>query len=160
MDLRIVKSSGPLLSRVRRFQLEVVSDDCTPLYKSQPHCSQVVDVMRDLGFVPVRPTRCTPIFPRHKANHFCEMEILFVQASRAPEQVALDDPLLFYHNIHLNGCDGVFAARHSREVERAPPAGKAVAKLGNFKVRGYGNFFGPGYLSTCLLYTSDAADDM
>ena len=148
MDLRVARSGGPLLSRVRRFQLEVISDDCSPLYTGQPRCSHVVSTMRGLGFVPVRPTPCTPIFPRDRANHYCEMEILFVQATREPEQAVLDAPFLFYHNIALNGCVGSFPARESGEMQRNPPEGKAVARLGQLQVPGYGRYHGAGFISS------------
>jgi hypothetical protein len=41
-DLRVALTGGPQLrTRVRRLLLEVIGDECAPLYKGQPRCSQV-----------------------------------------------------------------------------------------------------------------------
>jgi len=147
MDLRVVQSGGPFLSRVRRFQLEVISDDCTPLYTGQPRCSHVVQTMAGLGFIPVRPTPCTPRFPRERVTHHCELEVVFVQEKREPEQAARDAPFLFYHNIAINGCVGAFFARQLANLTKRPPGGRAVARLGHVWVKGHGSYLGAGYLS-------------
>lgn len=135
MDLDVVRSGGPLLSRVLRVAMEVVADDCRPIYLGQPRCSHVMTTMRRLGFVPASHTPCTPPFPRRKANHLCELEVLFVQARRfsppaaptRPSSSSLASPLaspppinsteaatrlladhgpfLMYHNINSHGCD-------------------------------------------------------
>ena len=60
MDLEVFKSGGQMLSHVRRVQLEVISDDCKPVYQHQPTCSTVVEELRMLGFVPLTPLPCTP----------------------------------------------------------------------------------------------------
>lgn len=64
MDLAIVRSGGSMLRRLRRVQLEVVSDDCRPVYEAQPTCSAVVEEMARLGFVPLAPVPCAPSMPR------------------------------------------------------------------------------------------------
>lgn len=136
MDLEVVRSGGPLLHRVRRVALEVVCDDCSELYASQPRCSEVLRQMERFGFVPVAPTPCSPSFQRVRSNSACELEVLFVRASprrvaddlatgregrhgrprphvpaseHSAEQaarVARHAEFLKFHKLHLNGCTG------------------------------------------------------
>lgn len=82
MDLAIVQSGGAEgLAMVRRVLLEVVSDDCAPVYTQQPTCSEVVAAMAALGFAPLTPLPCTPALSRGpRANHRCELEYVFVNA--------------------------------------------------------------------------------
>jgi FkbM family methyltransferase len=64
MDLRVVLSGGSLLRRhVRHMVLEVVGDECAPLYHGQPRCSHVVKRLAAEGFEPPTPVQCRTAFP-------------------------------------------------------------------------------------------------
>jgi len=116
MDLEVVKSGGELLrSHVRRIGLEVVSDDCNVLYEHQPKCSAVTSALAELGFEPYTPVPCTPPIARGRANHYCELEILYVNTGlRLAEGAAFDADAnatkvyLDHHRAHLNWCAGVY----------------------------------------------------
>ena len=60
MDLEVFKSGGHMLSLVRRVLLEVISDDCKPVYQNQPTCSTVVEELAALEFEPLTPLPCKP----------------------------------------------------------------------------------------------------
>lgn len=50
-DLAIVRAAGREgLSTVEELSLEVIHDDCTPIYEGQPRCTEVVSTMLSLGF--------------------------------------------------------------------------------------------------------------
>jgi hypothetical protein len=92
--------------QVRRLQLEVVSDDCRPVYTGQPTCSEVVSSLAALGFVPLTPLPCRPPMPRgDKANHRCELEMVFLNAQlgvRASDGTQTErDAYLQYHQGHF-----------------------------------------------------------
>lgn len=111
MDLEIVASGGAMLRNVRRVLLEVISDDCRPVYESQPRCSEVVSRMATLGFVPLTPLPCVPPKPRPRANHRCELEYVF---RNAREGVTAHDtaPTWFsYHQGFFNWCSGSYSIR-------------------------------------------------
>lgn len=48
---------------VKRVLLEVISDDCQPVYQNQPRCSEVVAALARSGFVPLTPLPCIPSAP-------------------------------------------------------------------------------------------------
>ncbi len=140
MDLQVVRSGGALLrTNVRRLGLEVVADDCNVLYEAQPRCSEVTATLAALGFEPYTPVPCTPPINRGRPNHYCELEILFVNtALRQSEGAAFDananatKVYTDHHKAHLNWCVGVY---HPDEFKRlvgrlrtgladAPPDGR------------------------------------
>ena len=108
MDVDIVTSGGDMLHLVRRVLLEVVSDDCKPVYTNQPRCSEVVKRMRALGFEPLAPIPCSPPISRQVMSHFCELEYVFVNARAGVSAVATRDDIFEHHNGFLNGCTGTY----------------------------------------------------
>ena len=155
LDLAVMESGGDRLRRqVRRAVLEVVSDDCAPLYDGQPKCSEVVRRMQDLGFRPIQPVRCTPIGRRkmhapdrpHRRGGVCELNILFLGpgvpippaparphfkptmriASTSTNEIANLD-LWGYHDLKHNGCEGYYPASNELNAS-AFPAGAVVLR--------------------------------
>ena len=130
LDMGVIESAGPLLSRVRAFSVEVVSDICAPLYEGQPQCSEVMRRARALGFEPATPVHCRPkfgIFPRWmKSAWVCELDVLFVSAGADPRRYAA------FHNLGLSGCDELspltMADARNRKLlnQNLPPVGKAL----------------------------------
>lgn len=114
MDLRVIESAGgAALRRVRRFSLEVNSDDCDGMYASQPKCSQVVSRAASLGFAPATPIYCSPRVPRSRAVRTtawgCELSVLFLA-----EGVDFPEHMHQFHGPNMNGCAGVFDAASSK----------------------------------------------
>ena len=103
LDLRIIQSAGASIPSVRRFSMEVVSDDCSGLYVGQPNCSQVVGRAAELGFRPASPIFCTPHEARNRldrsTSYGCEPEIVFFAAG-----VAMRPEFIRYHSLGQNGC--------------------------------------------------------
>ena len=64
LDLQVILSARSRLAQIRRFSIEVVSDDCDVLYHVQPKCSAVVSKLATHGFQPVTPVHCTPRVPK------------------------------------------------------------------------------------------------
>ena len=130
LDMGVIESAGPLLSRVRAFSVEVVSDICVPLYEGQPQCSEVMRRARALGFEPATTVHCRPkfgIFPRWmKSAWVCELDVLFVSAGADPLRYAA------FHNLGLSGCDELspltMADVRNRKLlnQNLPPVGKAL----------------------------------
>ena len=107
-DLNVVSSAGSEIGRIDYVAMEVVSDDCAALYDGQPKCAEVVERMIGYGFVPVGKVPCTPIFPRARFNHFCELELVFrrydIRHNAVPREVHE------LHNLHFNGCELLHAS--------------------------------------------------
>ena len=135
LDLEVVRSGGARLPLVQRVSMEVVSDDCTPVYVGQPVCTQVVAAMSQLGYQPVSTTPCSPPQRRLLPSHWCELNILFVQSSLP---TASHEPYLGFHTIHTNGCSkDTFTARTAAEVMRlAPRSDQVVATTGPIVLAG------------------------
>ena len=132
LDLEVVRSGGARLAAVRRVSMEVVSDDCVPVYLQQPRCSEVVAAMAQLGYRPVSATPCTPPQRRLVPSHWCELNILFVQPTLP---LASHEPYLSFHTIHTNGCaketyTARTAAQTSRLAELAGGSDQVVATFG------------------------------
>lgn len=113
MDLEVFKSGGDLLRNVKRVVLEVIADDCRPVYEHQPQCSEVVATLHALGFVPLTPLPCTPAMSRGgRANHRCELEFVFVNARRGVTATdgAPDEREIYFesHQGHFNWCAGTY----------------------------------------------------
>ena len=108
LDLDIVASGGDQLHLVQRVALEVISDDCKPVYLDQPRCTAVMMHMAQLGFEPLTPMPCAPRFERHKANHFCELEVVFVNSRARVTAADTRGEWLRHHNGFLNWCDGLY----------------------------------------------------
>lgn len=108
MDLEIVTSGGDMLRNVRRVQMEVISDDCKAIYENQPQCSEVISRMQSLGFEPLSPIPCKPNFTRHRVNHYCELEYVFINTRMGV--TAADTPAVWsqYHNGHMNWCTSLY----------------------------------------------------
>uniref|UniRef100_A0A7S0JIX5 Methyltransferase FkbM domain-containing protein n=1 Tax=Calcidiscus leptoporus TaxID=127549 RepID=A0A7S0JIX5_9EUKA len=106
MDLRVIESAGSAISRVRRFQLEVISDDCHGLYVGQPRCSEVLLHAEKLGFSPAAEVFCKPRVPRspkwRRTAWGCELEVVFLARG-----VAITEPLKRFHKVAMNGCIGM-----------------------------------------------------
>ena len=128
MDLEVVRSGFSRLHQVRRFSLEVVSDECEPLYDSQPTCSTVVRVARQLGFAPASPNlACTCRFPRKRENSMCEMDVLFVAHGVAPSNAFGAEPnYAQFDRLFLNGCTRLLPSDQLKKLSRNPPDGEAV----------------------------------
>jgi FkbM family methyltransferase len=140
-DLSVLLSGGELLSRrVRRLALEVVADECAPLYSGQPRCSEVVAALTKLGYEPPwPPLRCRTKFPFHANRHpFCEMDLLFerrdVQQSSRAQQTAprplLPSNFLAFEERGPHGCDEVYNSSNRQAVQAlraSPPADRALA---------------------------------
>ena len=108
-DLNVVASAGAEVDRIDYVAMEVVSNDCAPLYDGQPQCAEVVETMFKHGFVPLGQVPCTPNFPRARFNHFCELELVFRQQvltrhDRVPREVHE------LHNLQFNGCETLHAS--------------------------------------------------
>ena len=69
LDAVVIASARSRLAQVRRFALEVISDDCDTLYEGQPRCSAVVAQAAQLGFEPASPVRCAPS-PELRSGHW------------------------------------------------------------------------------------------
>ena len=109
MDVQIVQSGGDMLRNVRRVLLEVVSDDCKPVYQNQPRCSEVVQRMAGLGFAPLTPLPCHPLMGnRHRVNHYCELEYVFVNQREGINAENTRDEWFGYHQGHFNWCNGTY----------------------------------------------------
>lgn len=146
LDLGIIESAGPLLGRVRRFSLEVVSDWCDANYAGQQRCSEVVSRAAGLGFVvagehvPCRP-RFRPVRSLRTTAYFCEMELLFVRAEERASEFT--DEIWQYHNPTLHGCAGVYK-NNATDVEglaRRPEdfnGTVALTAAAGFGIRYYG----------------------
>ena len=141
LDLRVIESAGPLLSRVERFSLEVVADECKPLYEGQPHCSAVVAAAARLGFAPVLPFACrlpdelrsrdagsNKVGSARVKHGWCEMDVLFiangVSADAHPE-------FLRYHEVGPHACtekyESTAESRSWRLGAADLPEGKVLA---------------------------------
>lgn len=126
MDLRILESAGRRLKRVRRFTLELLSDDCHGIYDGQPNCSTVVAAAAALGYTPAGPIFCTPRVSQLRTRRWrtsafgCEVGAVFV----APG-FGLPDDLSVYHNAAMNGCSHVVDTE-SEAARRAVPNGMRV----------------------------------
>jgi len=139
LDLDIMRSGGRRLHLVERFSLEVVADDCTPIYSRQTTCSDVVNVAASLGYTPASPFNCRfpqgwrlkgrrgqPLGAEATLRHsFCEMDILFVRQGVDPEPMHYGE----YHRPGPHACTQLYTSneeslrwqRHSR-----PPAGSLM----------------------------------
>ena len=104
MDLEIVTSGGSMLHLLERVLLEVVSDDCKPVYVKQPRCSEVVERMGKLGFKPLTPIPCTPQMPRLRANHYCELDYVFINAAAGITAQSTRDEIFEYQSGNINSC--------------------------------------------------------
>lgn len=143
----------------------MVSDDCTPVYRQQPGCTQVIEGMQRLGYRPVSDTPCTPPHPRLRPSHYCELEVLFVQPGLP---AASHEPYFAFHSIHAkcaasiesqsamhgpsarlltsrrvrSGCSSTstYTARTAREAARPSSApsgsGQVVATMGALTLPG------------------------
>ena len=108
MDMEIIRSGGLLLKSVRRVLLEVISDDCKPVYEGQPRCSEVVRSMAALGFAPLTPLPCSPPMGRSKVNHYCELEYVFINQAAGVTAESTPSEWFEYHQGHLNWCSGSY----------------------------------------------------
>lgn len=128
MDLEVIRSAFSRVRQVRRFSLEVISDECYPLYRSQPTCSTVVRVARQLGFAPAtRTLACAARFPRKRENSMCEMDVLFVADDVAPGVGVEAVPnFAMFDRLYLNGCMNLHTTEENHRLKRSPPAGEAV----------------------------------
>lgn len=134
LDLRVIESAGQLLSRVERFSLEVVADECKPLYEGQPHCSAVVAAAARLGFAPVLPFACRlphELRSREAASAqvrhgWCEMDVLFiangVSADAHPE-------FLRYHEVGPHACTEKYESNAESKRWRLGAAGLPEGKI-------------------------------
>ena len=60
--------------------LEVIGDECAPLYVGQPTCSETIRKLARAGYAPPTPVHCTSLFPFSSDRHlFCEMDLIFVR---------------------------------------------------------------------------------
>jgi FkbM family methyltransferase len=132
MDLRVVLSGGSLLRRhVRHMVLEVVGDECAPLYHGQPRCSHVVKRLAAEGFEPPTPVQCRTAFPFASTKHlFCEMDLLFVRrpALDGDEEPVSAGAYADYDHRGAHGCTELYNAS-TPEVRHSPPKDRAVAVL-------------------------------
>ena len=109
MDLDIVTSGGSMLHLLQRVLLEVISDDCKPVYLNQPRCSEVIARMGSLGFKPLTPIPCEPRnLTRLRANHFCELEYVFINAAAGITAQSTRDEIFEHHNGFVNSCTGTY----------------------------------------------------
>mmetsp|Transcript_47385 Transcript_47385/g.101147 ORF Transcript_47385/g.101147 Transcript_47385/m.101147 type:complete len:249 (-) Transcript_47385:226-972(-) len=110
LDTTIVASARGRLTQVRRFQLEVIADDCDSLYEGQPKCSEVLAQAAKLGFAPASTLRCRPE-PQLRSKHWrktawgCELEIVFLANG-----VSMLPPLWQFHNLGHSGCASVHSS--------------------------------------------------
>lgn len=144
--MSIIESAGPQLNRVERFTLEVIADECAPLYEGQLQCSAVVAAAARLGFAPVLPIACRlppslrfPALPGKRTNHkFCELDVLFVREGvRADAEPAF----LEYHDIGPHVCTEAYDSdEHSWRwrTTASAPAGKIMVGMHH---PGGGTFF-------------------
>ena len=114
MDLEVVKSGGDQLKNVKRLLLEVIADDCRPVYEGQPTCTEVFAQMRAFGFTPLTPIPCKPPIGRGpRANHRCELEVVFINTRMgvSPSDGSEVEKQIYYehHQAHLNWCTGTYA---------------------------------------------------
>jgi len=109
-DLKVIQSAGRYLQAIEYVSMEVVSEDCTPIYENQPKCTEIVQTMSKLGFETLGPVPCVPAFRRFQMNHYCELEIVFYQ--KRLRALGFSRVVLRFvyelHNIHFNGCNGVY----------------------------------------------------
>ncbi len=98
-DLTLLMSVPPgmLRERVKRIIMEVVADDCNPLYVGQPLCSMVLQSMRALGYAavyrgkPFNGESCTEgafvrirpwlSQPHSEGRRFCEIDPTFYRTA-------------------------------------------------------------------------------
>ena len=125
MDLRVIESAGDLLPNVRRFQLEVVADDCHGLYVGQPNCSTVVARAAQLGYAPASPVFCLPSWRRSPAwSHWrttafgCEYEVVFVAHG-----VGMEDDYWRFHQPNQGGCERVIKNMEEAAADEVVLAG-------------------------------------
>ena len=125
MDLRVVESAGDLLPNVRRFQLEVVADDCHGLYVGQPNCSTVVARAAQLGYAPASPVFCRPSWRRGPAwSHWrttafgCEYEVVFVAHG-----VGMENDYWRFHQPNQGGCERVIKDMEEAAADEVVLAG-------------------------------------
>ena len=131
MDLRVIESAGYLLPQVRRFQLEVISDDCHGLYVGQPKCSAVVARAAQLGFEPATPINCKPTFKRNaqitSTAFGCELELMFVARN-----VSMTPLMWTYHQPGFGGCSASMSSWNDvkdGEVQRTRPSAAATRQF-------------------------------
>lgn len=137
VDLAAIESAGPLLSRVRAFSSEVVSDACAPLYEGQPRCSEVLHRARRLGFEPATPIACSPKFaitPKWKSSAWaCELDVLFLAPGVRP------DRYVPFHNLGLNGCEELVAL--PKEVPKKASLQQYIPQQGRALMTGANVFY-------------------
>jgi hypothetical protein len=151
-DLAILQSGGPqLASRVRLVSLEVVADECEPLYDGQPQCSQVVAAVRALGFEPISPVHCrlagdgSGLVPNSHLlvdHHFCELDILMTSSLVGASPSALPAAFVAQHDLGPHACDASYPAdEHGLALQGRPPEDVIVAMLST-SARGGANVTG------------------
>ena len=101
-DLQVFQSAGKRMEMVDFVSMEVVSDDCRPLYANQPKCTEIVAAMGASGFSPLGPVRCVPSFPRRSQR--CELDIVFKNAAAESEA---SDVIYEHHKLFHNGCEAL-----------------------------------------------------
>lgn len=122
-DLNVVASAGDAIGRIDYIAMEVISDDCAPLYEGQLRCSEVVEAMLKRDFYTLSHVPCTPQFQRRRVNHYCELEIVF----RKGMPIAGTPPRAVHelHNLHFNGCDVLY--NHADRLGEAWKPGQLFA---------------------------------
>lgn len=108
-DLKVIESAGQRISTVEYVAMEVVSDDCRPIYAGQPQCSTIVAQMTRMGFRPLGEVPCRPKFQRVRMNA-CELDIVFQNARmmEGPDQPPVPRVISELHNIRFNGCSSMY----------------------------------------------------
>lgn len=130
LDATIIATARRRLSQVRRFQLEVIADDCDTLYEGQPHCSEVLSLASRLGFTPATPVRCAPpATVRNKRWRTtawgCELEIVFLARG-----VPMLPPLWRFHQLSQAGCAATY---HS--IAHAPNGSVIMHDVGQWSAK-------------------------
>ena len=110
-DLKDFLSAGAAMWRLHHVSMEVVADDCRPVYADQPRCSEVVAEMRHHGFMPLGEVPCTPKFHRARYTHYCELEVVFKNAALGTRSIASSRLIYELHNLHFNGCSSLYTTR-------------------------------------------------
>ena len=143
LDLEVVKSGGASLRhRVHRLLLEVVADDCVPIYAGQPNCSQVVATLTQLGYVLGGHVSCSlPAalrlpngFDQRVDHSYCELDLLFVSTVAPPLDRTQERKYRAFHQAGPHGCHGIFESSAEESLQYAGkqpqlPPGTAVAIL-------------------------------
>ena len=74
-----------LYDRVEEIVMEVVADDCQPLYIGQPLCSAVLARMRSVGYAPIFRGQ-----PLHEQTHCSQLAFGQLMAPLRPKGCEID----------------------------------------------------------------------